>query len=231
MKGYSVPYKYIRNGKGGELLLYICVDIQSRLLISKSKCNIETLSVAVNLQKRKWFLNCSYNPHQNLILNHVEYLNHLIDELSNSFDNLIFIGYFNVSINHNSMINFCDINGLKNLINVSTCYKNFDYQINIDLVLTNRPSYFQDSTVFETGLSDFRLLTITELKTSFQKQEPKIIKYRHSKIFDNNKFTSKILKCNFNYNDVRTFKETVFNKFNKYAPIKKSMFAPMRHLS
>ena len=59
MKGFSVPYRYDRNGKGGGLLLYIREDIQSKLLISKSKCNIETLSVAVNLRKRKWFLNCS----------------------------------------------------------------------------------------------------------------------------------------------------------------------------
>ena len=52
MKDFSVPYRYDRNGKGGGLLQYISEDIQSKLLISKSKCNIETLSVAVNLRKR-----------------------------------------------------------------------------------------------------------------------------------------------------------------------------------
>ena len=67
MKGFSVPYRYDRNRKGGGLLLYIREDIQSKLLISKSKCNIETLLVTVNLRKRKWFLNCSYNPNQNSI--------------------------------------------------------------------------------------------------------------------------------------------------------------------
>ena len=67
------------------------------------------------------------------------------------------------------MINFCDLNSLPNLINVPRCYKNFDNPGSIDLILTNRPSYFQRSTVFETGLSDFHLLTITEFKTSFQK--------------------------------------------------------------
>ena len=59
MKGFSVPYRYDRNRKGAGLYMYIREDIQSTLLISKSKCNIETLSVAVNLRKRKWFLNCS----------------------------------------------------------------------------------------------------------------------------------------------------------------------------
>ena len=35
------------------------------------------------------------------------------------------------------------------------------------------------------------------------------------------KFRSEILKRNFNYTDLGTFKETVFNIFNKYAPIKR----------
>ena len=212
MKGFSVPYR-----QGGGLLLYICEDIQSKLLICKSKCNIETLSVAVNLRKRKWFLNCSHNTNQNSISNHLECLNHLIDEHSSSFDHFIFIGDFNVSTNHNS-INVCDLNGLRNLINVPTCFNN---PTSIDLILTNRPSYFQRSTVFETDLSDFHLLTITEFKTSFQKREPKIIKYRDYKNFDNHNFRSEILQRNFNYTDLRTFKKTVFNIFNKYAPIKR----------
>ena len=63
-----------------------------------------------------------------------------------------------------------------NLINVPTRYKNFDNPTSIYLILTNHPCYFQRSTVFETGLSDFHLFTITELKTSFQNREPKIIK-------------------------------------------------------
>ena len=128
------------------------------------------------------------------------------------------------------MINFYDLKSLKNIINFPTCYKNFDNPTIIDLILTNRPTCFQHSTVFETGLSDFHLYTITEFKTGFQKREPKMIKYRVYKNFDNNKFRSEILKCNFNYTDLRTFKETVFNIFSKYAPIKKGMFAPVKHL-
>ena len=50
------------------------------------------------------------------------------------------------------MINFCDLNGLKNLTNVPTCYKNVDNLTSIDLVLKNRPGYFHHSIVFETGL-------------------------------------------------------------------------------
>ena len=56
---------------------------------------------------------------------------------------------------------------------------------------------------------------------SFQKREPRVIKYRDYKNFDNNKFRYEILKCNFNYTDLRTFKEAVFNIINKYTPIKR----------
>ena len=38
IKGFSVPYRYDRNGKGRRLLLYMRDDIQSKLLINKSNC-------------------------------------------------------------------------------------------------------------------------------------------------------------------------------------------------
>ena len=45
----------------------------------------------------------------------------------------------------------------------------------IDLILTNQPNCFQHSNVFETGFSDFHLLTTTKFKMSFQKLPPKIV--------------------------------------------------------
>ena len=58
----------------------------------------------------------------------------------------------------------------------------------IDLILTNQPSYFQHSKVFETNLSNIHLLTVTELEMNFQKQKPKIIAYHDYKKFDSNTF-------------------------------------------
>ena len=101
MTGFSVPYRYDRNKKVDGPLLYICDDVQSELLISKSKSNIETLSVATNLRKRKWFQNCSNSPYQNLISNHLECLNRFIHKHSSSFDSFIFMGGSNASTNHN----------------------------------------------------------------------------------------------------------------------------------
>ena len=76
------------------------------------------------------------------------------------------------------MKNVCGINYLKSLIKEPTCFKNPDKPTCIDLILTNRPDLFQHSSAFDTGLSDFYLLTVTEFKMGFQKLKPKIIAYR-----------------------------------------------------
>ena len=104
------------------------------------------------MRKRKWFLNCLYNPHRNSISTHLECLNRDIDEHSKTYDNFIFIGDFNIAIDENSLKNFCDINCLKSLIKVPTRFKIPDKPTCIDPILTNRPNQFQHSSAFKTGL-------------------------------------------------------------------------------
>ena len=221
IKGFSAPYRQDKNRTGRGLLLFVREDVPSRILNPKSKTDIETLSVEINLRKRKWFLNCSYNPHKNQISNHLECLNRLIDEYNTYYENFIFIGDFNTSVEESQMENFCNLNCLESLIQKPTCYKNPSQPTCIDLILTNRPSYFQHSEVFETNLSDFHLLTGTELEINFQKQKPKIIACRDYNKFDNNAFRHDIEKCNFNTADLKTFKVTVFCIFNKHVPMKR----------
>ena len=91
-----------------------------------------------------------------------------------------------------SMKEFCSLNGLKNLINEPTCYKNSEKPTCIDLILTNQPTLFQRTAVLETGLSDFHLLAGTEFKMSFQKCKPRIITYRNYKNYDNDVLRSEI---------------------------------------
>ena len=66
-EGFNATCRQDRNRTGGGLLLSVREDVPSRILNPKSKTDIETLSVEINLKKRKWFLNCSYNPHKNQI--------------------------------------------------------------------------------------------------------------------------------------------------------------------
>ena len=62
--GFSMPCRYDRNSMGGGLLIYIRDDIPAKLLKHDFGTNIENLSVEINLRKRKWFFNGSYNPHK-----------------------------------------------------------------------------------------------------------------------------------------------------------------------
>ena len=144
-------------------------------------------------------MNGSCNPNKSQISHHLECLNSLLDEHSKKYENFVFIGDFNVNTSDSSMKEFCSLNGLKNLINEPTCYKNSEKPTCIDLILTNQPTLLKRSTVVETRLSDFHLLTVTEFKMSFRKCKPHIITYRNDKNYDNDAFRSEILTfCSFN---------------------------------
>ena len=124
------------------------------------------------------------------------------------------------------------LNGLKNLINKPTCYKNSEKPTCIDLILTNQPTLFQRSAVLDTGLSDFHLLTVTEFKRSFQKSKPHIITYQNYKSYDNDVFRSEIQTfCSLNETDLGLFKESIFCILNKHAPIRKNTFVQTKPLS
>ena len=121
-----------------------------------------------------------------------------------------------------SMKESCSLNGLKNLINKPTCYKNSEKPSCIDLTLTSQLAFFQRSTVLEIRLSEFHLFTVTEFKMSFQKCKPHIITYRNYKYYDNDVFRSEIqLFCSLNETDLDPFTESIFCIFNKHASIRK----------
>ena len=77
--------------------MYIREDIPSKRLSCKTNYDIETLIVEINLKKRKWFLNRSYNRNKNQIFYHFECLNRILDKCNSEYDNFVFIGNFNVN--------------------------------------------------------------------------------------------------------------------------------------
>ena len=94
--GFSMPYRCDRDTISGELLLYIRDDIPTKLLKHDFGTNIEHLSVEINLRKRKWFFNDSYNSRKNKISNHLNYLKLVCSKYSKVYDKFIFVGDFNV---------------------------------------------------------------------------------------------------------------------------------------
>ena len=109
-------------------------DVQSRHLFCKLQFCMETTSIEINLKERRWFLNGSYNPYRNSISNHLSSLNFLIDEYTETYDNIYSIRDFYIFMEDTSMnLNgSCNLNGSTSLINVSTCLKNFSKPPTID---------------------------------------------------------------------------------------------------
>ena len=64
-------------------------------------------------------------------------------------------------------------------------------------MLTNKPRCFQNTTVFETGLSDFHGLVLTIMKTHIPRLKPKMIRYRSYKKFDPEKFLQDVTNIDF----------------------------------
>ena len=184
--GYTPPYRLDRNCNGGGLMIFVREDIPSKLIENSN--SIEGIFLEINLRKKKWLLCGSYNPHKNLISHHLSVISKSLDTLLTKYDNAFLMGNFNADKNNTSLKDFCQLYNLKHLIKVPTCYKNPENPSIIDLMLTNSPDSYQNSCAIETGLSDFHKMTVTVLKTFFQKKGPKVISYRDYKNYSNDIF-------------------------------------------
>ena len=142
---------------------------------------------------KSWLLCCTYNPNSNIITNHLEALKRNLDSYSTKSDNLIVIGDLNDEVNLECMKLFCETYDLSSLIKVRTCYKNPENPSCIDLLLTNQPKSFQNLSVVETGLSDFHKMTVTVMKTTFEKLKPRVSYFRNWNEFFNEKFRTQLL--------------------------------------
>ena len=148
------------------------------------KKEIEAFAAKINLRKVKWLLVCSYNPHFcNLPVN-LNAIDKVVEFYSETYKILI-AGDFNAQISNIRLDTFCSIWNLKSLGKEPTCFKNPNNPSCIDLFLTNTIRSFQETQVFETGLSDFHKLVVTVLKSTFTKSPLKIMTYKIYRHFSN----------------------------------------------
>ena len=103
------------------------------------------------------------------------WLSKYLDLYSSKYENVLILGDFNADIEEKHVKCFCDNYNLKSLIKQPTCYKNPDNPTCVDQLLTNAPLSFQSTCVLETRLSDFHLMTLTVMRKSFKKLQPRII--------------------------------------------------------
>ena len=164
-----------RDSSGGGMLSHVREDIPSNLLEVETKPT-ESFYVEINLHNDKWLINCSYNPHKNMIGNHLRALSQKLDTYSSSYNSFIILGDFNIEMEEQQIKAFCDNYGLKSLIRQPTCYESPSNPTCIDLIITNAPQKFQSTGVLETGLSDLHLKTVTVMRKIFNKLKPRTIK-------------------------------------------------------
>ena len=132
-----------RSSSGGGIILYIREGIPFKLL--KSNClsaNTEALLLDLKINKKKWLLCCSYNPHKALMEKHMNELGKALDNYLHKYDHILLIGDFNSEISERSMHDFCNVHNLENLSNTPTCFKNPENPSCIDLLLTNSKNNF-----------------------------------------------------------------------------------------
>ena len=91
----------------------------------------------------------------------------------------------------------------------------------IDLISTNGKYSFKFPTTFETGLSDHHHLIYSILKTTFQKEEPKILIYRDFKKFMYTDFQSELNSRN-SY-EYCAFEKSFVEVLDKHAPKKRKI--------
>ena len=134
ISGFENPIRLDRSSTEGDIILYIREGVPFKLL--KSNClsaNTEAFLVDVKINKKKWALCCSYNPHKALIEKHMNELGKVLDIYLHKYDHILVIGDFNSEINERSMHDFCNVYNLESLSNTPTCFKNPENPSCIDL--------------------------------------------------------------------------------------------------
>ena len=106
---------------------------------------------------------CSYNINFCNLPAHLNGIDKAIEFYSKTNDKILIPGDFNAQVSYKKLNTFCSIRNLKNLGKEPTCFKNSNNPSCIDLFSTNTIRSFQETQVFETGLSNFHKLAVTLL--------------------------------------------------------------------
>ena len=93
IEGFTPPYRLDRNCHGGGILVYVREDIPSKLIEMNS--SIESISIELNLRKKRWLVNCSYNSNNSNIYDHLRSLGKSLYILLTNYDKVFLIEDFN----------------------------------------------------------------------------------------------------------------------------------------
>ena len=185
ISGYRM-FRQDRNCFGGGLCIYVKENIASKQLNLHLDKETEAMYLEINIRSRKWLIVGLYKPPSQNNSLCLENMSKNLSRYLDSYENITLLGDFNMTSEDKNLEHFPDTFSLEHLISEPTCFKRSPSCI--DLIMTNRKSYFKNTCVTVTGISDFHKLTAVSLKSQILKAPPKIKTYRNYKTFDENRF-------------------------------------------
>ena len=204
---------------GGGIMVFIKENIPAKIL--KITEAIEGIFIEIDLKGIKWLLFCTYNPNGQCSREYFIELEKELDLYLSKYDRLLLVGDFNQDERDLNMNNFLINYGLNNIVKDNTCFKNPNNPSCIDLILTNKPRSFQNTTTFDIGLSDFHRMVLTSFKCILDKREPKEVMYRDYKRFNQTHFRHELEEKIHRSKDWADFERLTLQVIDKHAPIKR----------
>ena len=189
-----VSHRQDRNSNGGGLMVFVKNTVPHRIRndIAVNSEGIECIVLQVKNSSSNMFLICMYKPPN--VPNHI--LNTAIEIVLNrcySESNMVFvIGDLNVdfSSSSNALSDLMDSFSLKQIVKEPTCFKSAKNPSLLDVILTSNPRSLNGSINLPLGISDFHNYISAATKLSRPSDQPKIIKYRSFKKFDEKSYLS-----------------------------------------
>ena len=216
------------------LMVYIRSDIthcRRYDLDSNGELESQYIVIEVWLKKQRWFFVAVYKPPPIKNESFINELSNLSEKMLTESSDILLLGDMNINmlLSNNKLNDFCGIYGFKNMVKEPTCFKSITNESLIDVILVSKPQRFNESMVFDTGLSDCHKMVNISTKLHAPKREPRKIMYRSFKKFDEAAFKKDVECIPFHIahvfddiNEVAWCHEKLFlDVIDSHAPIKR----------
>ena len=186
--------------------------------------NFAIIFLEITLRNLKWLLIGLYKPPGQNEKGFLQNLNSILNKYIVKYENIIFIGGFNSSVENKHLPDFTTLSNLESLIKSPTCFQS-SKPTSIDLLLTNKKQLFENSKTIEVGISDHHLLTLTSTRIQFIKGSPKVKFYRDYRSLNFESFNNDLdgllrAENNMNY---PTSQNIFLQVLNTHAPVRKKV--------
>ena len=179
----------------------------------------EAIYLEINILLRKWLIVGLYKPPSQNNSLFLENMSKNLSRYLDSYENITLLGDFNLNLEDKNLQHVTDTFNLEHLIHDPISFKGSPSCI--DLIITNRKSYFKNTCVTVTGISDFHKLTAVSLKSQILKVSPNIKTYRNYKTFDENRFNEDLKSelDSIEKLDYPLFESIFIDVLNTHAPV------------